>query len=113
MHDDDRWAKQKNLNELGVAWHRYEEKLVVPLREHYAGIQYRAHATVFFRDLKTRLIEQINRADYVFGCVAWLTDHDILTALGKKRGVQLLVQKEDFLRPDSDAVPGPEYYLGS
>lgn len=54
----------------------------------------------FFRDLEARLIEQIEAADYVYGCVAWLTSEPILEALASKRGVQIVVQKEDFLRPD-------------
>jgi hypothetical protein len=53
----------------------------------------------FFRDLEARLIEQIAEADYVYGCVAWLTSEPILRALVGK-GVQIVVQKEDFLRPD-------------
>ncbi len=59
--------------------------------------------TVHFRDLKRKLLRYIDQADYVFGCVAWLTDLDILTALHHKRGVSILIQKEDFLRPDGNS----------
>lgn len=55
---------------------------------------------VYFKSIRSALIRHIEAADYVFGCVAWLTDGPILNALAKKRGVSLLVQKEDFLRPD-------------
>lgn len=56
---------------------------------------------VHFRDLKSKLLKLIDSADYVFGCVAWLTDEELLDALRSKAGVSLIVQKEDFLRPDS------------
>lgn len=56
--------------------------------------------SVYFRDLKTHLIRHVREYDGVVGCVAWLTDHDILLALSKVR-CGLLVQKEDFLRPDA------------
>jgi hypothetical protein len=36
----------------------------------------------------------------VFGCVAWLTGEPILSALAEKKGVVIIIQKEDFLRPD-------------
>lgn len=55
---------------------------------------------MFFRGIRDKLIAQIEEADYVFGCVAWLTDFGVLAALAKKRGVCIVVQKEDFLRPD-------------
>ena len=57
---------------------------------------------VVFRDLEQRLIGEINSATAVVGCVAWLTSFPILEALRKKY-CQLVVQKEDFLRPDIGA----------
>ncbi len=54
---------------------------------------------VYFRDLKRRLINHIGKADVVVGCVAWLTDFDIIAALSQK-DTSIIVQKEDFLRPD-------------
>lgn len=59
---------------------------------------------VVFRHLDRRLIALIEEADYVVGCVAWLTHPDILDALAKKQLVCLVVQKEDFLRPDLDTA---------
>jgi hypothetical protein len=55
---------------------------------------------VYFRNLEAHLIDHIKRAEAVFGCVAWLTSIPILDALAKKDAVSLVVQKEDFLRPD-------------
>ena len=58
----------------------------------------------YFRDLEKTLIGHILEADFVMGCVAWLTSEPILDALSKpKWGCQIIVQKEDFLRPDIDA----------
>ena len=63
--------------------------------------------SVYFRNIKSRLIEEIKKADVVVGCIAWLTDKEILEALAEKKGISIIVQKEDFLRPDTDTI----YYL--
>lgn len=60
-----------------------------------------ADITVHFRNLANHLCHYISEADYVFGCVAWLTHPEILAELAKKKGVLIVVQKEDFLRPDT------------
>ena len=55
----------------------------------------------YFKNIEKVLIKKISEADVVFGCVAWLTNTKILKALKKvKHGVRIVVQKEDFLRPD-------------
>jgi hypothetical protein len=60
-----------------------------------------AKTSVFFKDLEPRLIHQIGQSDFVVGCVAWLTNARIIAALAKvPYGVSIIVQKEDFLRPD-------------
>lgn len=59
-----------------------------------------AEISVFFRDVKKYLLTEISKADAIFGCVAWLTDFEIIEALGQKKLVSIIVQKEDFLRPD-------------
>ena len=59
--------------------------------------------SVHFRGLKEKLLFEINNADIVLGAVAWLTDHDLLEAISKKP-CQIVVQKEDFLRPDMEVV---------
>jgi hypothetical protein len=58
---------------------------------------------VFFREIKDNLIKEIQNADIIVGCVAWLTDPEILEAMSKLKGVSIVVQKEDFLRPDLDS----------
>lgn len=57
---------------------------------------------VYFRNIKQRLMNHIFDADIVVGCVAWLTDFDILECLSTKN-VSIIVQKEDFLRPDMNS----------
>ncbi|MGH7983704.1 MAG: hypothetical protein ACREFF_11270 [Candidatus Udaeobacter sp.] len=60
-----------------------------------------AKTSVFFRDLESRLIHEIEHCDFIVGCVAWLTKDSIIAALAKvPYGVSIIVQKEDFLRPD-------------
>jgi hypothetical protein len=54
-----------------------------------------------FRDIEKELVEAIENCDSVVGCMAWLTNEPILKALAKKKAVQIVVQQEDWLRPDS------------
>lgn len=61
-----------------------------------------ASVQVYFKDIESHLIRHIESADVVVGCVAWLTSPTILAALSKKSGVSIIVQKEDWLRPDLD-----------
>jgi hypothetical protein len=56
---------------------------------------------VYFKDIESHLLRHIAAADVVVGCVAWLTSTSILKGLARKKGVSIIVQKEDFLRPDS------------
>ena len=56
--------------------------------------------TVYFRDIEENLLAHLKKADAVFGAVAWLTSYSILDALAEVENVSLIVQKEDFLRPD-------------
>lgn len=67
----------------------------------YSARAGQARVDVYFRDLDVYLIKHIESASYVFGCVAWMTHPKILDALAKKTAAQIIVQKEDFLRPDS------------
>jgi phosphatidylserine/phosphatidylglycerophosphate/cardiolipin synthase-like enzyme len=57
--------------------------------------------TTHFIQWKRALLGYIEKYPAIFGCVAWLTDPDILAALAAKK-TQIVVQKEDFLRPDGD-----------
>lgn len=64
-------------------------------------------AEVVLRNHAQRCIEMIRNSDTVLGCIAWITHPEILDALaeplqwsGERRKVQIIVNKEDFLRPD-------------
>lgn len=62
-----------------------------------------AGLTVLFRNQKRELLKLISQHDCIVGAVAWLTDEDILAALADTENVSIVVQKEDFLRPDLGA----------
>jgi hypothetical protein len=61
----------------------------------------RGDVRCYFRGLQDAFIEEMHGADAVVGCVAWLTNEPILNAMQQLRCVSLIVQKEDFLRPDA------------
>lgn len=62
-----------------------------------------ADVSIIFRNQKERLLKKISEYNCIVGCVAWLTDFDILNALSEVDRVAIVVQKEDFLRPDLNA----------
>lgn len=94
-------------------------RLVIPSDTQYeGGGPLRDYSTtsngvsVYFRNLEEHLIHHIQEADVVFGCVAWLTSDPILKALEQKQ-TAIVVQKEDFLRPDLNARSGwPKWLQG-
>lgn len=64
-------------------------------------------ASVFFRNLPESLVQQIQQSAAVVGCAAWLTHPDVLRALAHLEcGASIIVQKEDFLRPDINSSDG-------
>ncbi|RLA54111.1 MAG: hypothetical protein DRQ65_05575 [Gammaproteobacteria bacterium] len=64
------------------------------------GPQTFGNTQVIFSDHEKHMVARIRQADAVFGCMAWLTNYAILDALAGLEAVQIVVQKEDFLRPD-------------
>ncbi|QLB39749.1 hypothetical protein [Mannheimia pernigra] len=54
---------------------------------------------VVFRNVISRLIDEIKSHELVFGYIAWLTVQDVLKEL-KNKQCQIVLQKEDFLHPD-------------
>jgi hypothetical protein len=87
-------ATSIDLNRLGVPVEHSTE----PQRDH--GMKAVATVEVIFRGQRERLIAEIRRAPVILGCVAWLTDRAVLEALSACTHVSIIVQKEDFLRPD-------------
>lgn len=91
-----------NLNDLKIANHEYPVERLYD----YTTMSRQATAYVYFRDIECQLINRIQEADLVVGCVAWLTNDRVIDALSKVQdGVAIVVQKEDFLRPDIGAGP--------
>lgn len=63
--------------------------------------------SVFFDRQEDILCRLIEKSQLVLGAVAWLTSHKILGAMMKpKYGCSIVVQKEDFLRPESNQLEG-------
>lgn len=54
-----------------------------------------------FGDLTDPVVDFIRGSEAIVGCVAWLTSTPILEALARVQ-TAIVVQKEDFLRPDQD-----------
>lgn len=58
--------------------------------------------SVHLDSLQERLLEWLSFQEAVVGCVAWLTNEAVLAALNEKRICQVVMQKEDWMRPDYD-----------
>lgn len=71
-----------------------------PLSDYSASITVNAKCEVVFRDHKRKILEFISRYEAFLGAIAWFTDTDIISALRDKK-IGIVVQKEDFLRPES------------
>jgi len=56
----------------------------------------------YFRNIKRALLNHIDAADYVVGCIAWYTDPDIIRALNEKERASVVLQKETFLSSCKD-----------
>ena len=56
----------------------------------------------YFENLEKHLISHIESASYIIGCIAWLTNENVITALSQKRGIKIIVNKEEFLNPEME-----------
>ena len=86
----------RNLNKLGMI-----TDCGMDDQQNFNAITADCKIECVFNDIKERLIKEIEKHEVIVGCVAWLTDHDIIRSLHNKN-VCIVVQKEDFLRPDLD-----------
>ena len=86
----------ENLNKIFITNADGED---TPLHD-YGTTSVDGNTTVIFKNIEQELIKRIRKADIIIGCIAWLTSKPILEALALKKGIALVVQKEDFLRPD-------------
>lgn len=65
-----------------------------------------SHVEAHFRGIEKVIVDKISSSNAVVGCVAWLTSYAVLDALAKlKGGCSIVLQKEDYLRPDFDHTP--------
>jgi hypothetical protein len=76
----------------------FDLPLGLPVQHQECGVE------VHFADLEETLCRLIRGADRVIGCVSWLTSIPVLDALAGCEAVSVIVQKEEFLRPD--LLPG-------
>ena len=93
------WLEKSNLNYAYVREDTGDMDFYGVVKD-YSTVGDDQKTCVYFKNLEKHLIDHIVESEVVLGCVAWLTNKQILKALAQKRGVSLIVQKEDFLRPD-------------
>jgi hypothetical protein len=55
------------------------------------------NVSIFFKDIKSTIIKILDSHDAIVGCIAWLTDFDILDHMSKK-SLGIVVQKERYIR---------------
>jgi len=89
-----------DLHKIGI---KTDDEQTNNFQQDHSIIDKQCSVQVFFKNLENHLIKHIEENDIVIGCVAWLTSKPILRALAKKDAVALVIQKEDFLRPDIDS----------
>lgn len=89
--------KPANLNDLII---RDADGPDTCLRERPASVV-SGPVEAVFHGLEARLCAEIKKWPFVFGCMAWLTNEAVLKSLATRSAVSIIVQKEDFLRPDN------------
>jgi hypothetical protein len=90
--------RNHNLNDEAIDNADGPPVLIASLPHRKAAVVSGTTTVVF--DYHARVLsDEIRRWPVVVGCTAWLTNEDVLLAL-RERSVSLIVQKEDWLRPD-------------
>ena len=85
----------------------HDRPKAIALPDNSVCVSHNVELEAFFKNLEGAAVDRIAEADAVVGCVAWLTSPAIIDALaGRPHGVSILVQKEDFLRPDLGDTDG-------
>lgn len=62
----------------------------------------------YFDRLEEHLIAYIEKSSYVIGCVAWLTNNNIINALEDKKGIKIIINKEEYI--SSKMESGQKFY---
>lgn len=89
----------RNLNDVMPEVDGYADSECT-FREH--GSDESAPVQAYFDHLTAHLCNRIAHAHFVAGCMAWFTNRRVLESMARlPGGCQVVVQKEDFLRPDS------------
>lgn len=86
-----------NLNNIKI----YKQEAYCNQRD-YSIIGENKNIEVYFKNIENNIINKIKKYKNVIGCVAWLTNENILKELAKKDTVIIIIQEEDFLRPDNN-----------
>lgn len=96
----------QELADLNKALHRDDSKLgECEMSRGAIGRSLDGSVQAYFTDIENRLIDFIDAAEIVVGCVAWVTSKRVIEALARCDGVSIIIQKEDFLRPDTVKRP--------
>lgn len=66
---------------------------------------------VYFDNIENELIKHIKKSKYIIGCVAWLTNKNIIKALKNIDGIKIIVNKEEYL--NSDMINKQSYFYKS
>jgi hypothetical protein len=94
--EDSELAKRRNLNLTRIK--REPNGYKIP-----NNTLKKDNVSCIFKNLENELVTMIKGSDAVIGCIAWLTNPVILEALSTIP-TSIVVQKEDFLRPDSEEI---------
>lgn len=95
-------ARLQKIGDLNTAVIPNADGVAPPIRDK-RGIEHSSDGKieVVFAGLEPRLVYEISQWPVVVGCVAWLSSWPVIEALAARDAVSLLVNKEDFLRPDT------------
>jgi hypothetical protein len=62
----------------------------------------------YFHDIENHLLNYIENSSYIIGCVAWLTNKNILDAITNLNGAKIIINKEEYL--NSNMEKGKKYF---
>lgn len=71
-----------------------------------------SRVTALFDDLETHLVKWVMSNPAVVGCVAWFTNPVVIRALNSRKFSSVVMQKEDWLRPDCDGTHPAKFGAG-
>ena len=84
--------------------HDLNDRLQCSARRQECDVSNVANVTVMFEDISDRLCDIISHTPYLVGCMAWLSDKQILSAMEQCRGVSIVVTNDALLSLPSIAA---------